>query len=177
MASSLHAWSNVGSCVCWNSCRNAWKWGVGDGKRPCKFIYIVNLSKEMWICFFKAFTAYHLNKHKVWLHTWKALCPGGLCHASNRRLHATLGSMWGWFFQLHPSICQRSSHDCGLLVFCRFMTPLFCSHPAALCHPSIHPSSILSWPKGTPAASYLIHSWFHWGCVECKKTTKNNNND
>lgn len=141
MASSLHAWSNVGSCVCWNSCRNAWKWGVGDGKRPCKFIYIVNLSKEMWICFFKAFTAYHLNKHKVWLHTWKALCPGGLCHASNRRLHATLGSMWGWFFQLHPSICQRSSHDCGLLVFCRFMTPLFCSHPAALCHPSIHPPS------------------------------------
>lgn len=43
---------------------------------------------------------------------------------------------------------KRSSHDCGLLVFCRYMTSTRCYRSP----------SILSGPNCTPEASYLIHS-------------------
>ncbi|MEQ2170638.1 hypothetical protein GOODEAATRI_002354 [Goodea atripinnis] len=59
-------------------------------------------------------------------------------------------------FAFHLSVLKRSSHDCGLLVFCGFMTSVTCCSRSASIHPSI-PPFILSG-SSTPAASYLIHS-------------------
>lgn len=59
-------------------------------------------------------------------------------------------------------LSKRSSHDCGLLVFCRNMTSTR----------GFRSPSILSGPNCTPEASYLIHSWFHWGVLSAKKENK-----
>lgn len=69
---------------------------------------------------------------------------------------------WRSSVQLESVFKKRSSHDCGLVVFCRNMTSTRCYRSPC----------ILSRPNCTPEACYLIHSWFHWGCVECKKKRK-----
>lgn len=62
---------------------------------------------------------------------------------------------------------QRSSHDCGLLVLCGYMTSPRRRFPftrSSCLDPTVHLQLLTSF----------IHSCFHWGCVECKKNPQKN---
>lgn len=59
--------------------------------------------------------------------------------------HAWGASAWvlGRRFAFHLSVLKRSSHDCGLLVFCGFMTSFTCCSRSASIYPPIYSVWIL----------------------------------
>lgn len=70
-------------------------------------------------------------------------------------------------FAFHPSVLKRSSHDCGLLVFCRFM--MFTRHSRSSCpDPIVCPQLRTS---STADSIGVEGGGGGWG-VECKKSKR-----
>lgn len=144
----------------------------------------MNLSKEHCNCAFFSFEAffcclklfvvnayhleiYFLHQHGVHSASWRRTTVFGSWEPLSRCVTKSyVHPRPAAAMQFSPArvhLSKRSSHDCGLVVFCQNMT--WTRSPC-----------ILSRPNCTPEASYLIHSWFHWGCVECKKKRRKKRN-